>query len=97
MLLCLNFKVSISYLPGICKGRGETGLAIFNTECYHKGVFIQDVFFLREASGENFRFSPLPVPIIATDSDDLTLKQGEHKKSAPWGGFFGLCYFGTRM
>ena len=52
---------------------------------------------MREASGENFRFSPLPVPIIATDSDDLTLKQREQKKSAPWGGFFGLCYFGTRM
>lgn len=54
------------------------------------GVFIQDVFFLREASGENFRFSPLPVPIIATDSDDLTLKQREHKnlsmgdQSADW-------------
>lgn len=45
---------------------------------------------MREASGENFRFSPLPVPIIATDSDDLTLKQREQKKSAPWGGFLSL-------
>lgn len=34
---------------------------------------------MREASGEKFWFSPLPAPIIATDSDDLTLKQREHK------------------
>lgn len=45
---------------------------------------------MREASGEKFWFSPLPVPIIATDSDDLTLKQREHKnlsmgdQSADW-------------
>ena len=45
---------------------------------------------MREASGEKFRFSPLPAPIIATDSDDLTLKQREYKilslgdQSADW-------------